>query len=155
MGLFFCEHSHSGNSLLFHCLLFNHLVMSRHFSTSWTAAHQAPLSMGFPRQEYWSELLFPSPGDLPDPGIKSRSPALQAHSSPSEPPGKSFPLETLPKQNLRPTSFRLTDLLVTIVFNICSFHPLTIINMTCMRAVMTSNWFSIQCFCQDTCLVFT
>ena len=53
----------------------------------------------------------------------------------------------------RPTSFRLTELLVTIVFNICSFH--TILNMTCMRTVMTSNWFSIQCFCQDTYLVFT
>ena len=46
--------------------------------SSWTVAHQAPLSMGFPRQEYWSVLPFPSPGDLPDPGIKSASPALQA-----------------------------------------------------------------------------
>ena len=47
-------------------------------------AHQAPLSMGFSRQEYWSELPFPSPGDLPDPGIKPRSPALQADSLPFE-----------------------------------------------------------------------
>ena len=44
----------------------------------WTVAHQAPLSMGFSRQEYWSALLFPSPGDLPDPGIEPRSPTLQA-----------------------------------------------------------------------------
>ena len=44
-------------------------------ATLWTVAHQAPLSMGFPRQEYWSGLPFPSPGDLPDPGIKSTSPA--------------------------------------------------------------------------------
>ena len=44
----------------------------------WTVAHQAPLSMGFSRQEYWSGLPFPSPGDLPDPGIKPGSPALQA-----------------------------------------------------------------------------
>ena len=51
-------------------------------------AHQAPLSMGFPRQEYWSGLLFLSPGDLPDPGIQPRSPALQADSLPSEPPEK-------------------------------------------------------------------
>ena len=43
-----------------------------------TVAHQAPLSMEFSRQEYWSGLLFPSPGDLPDPGIEPRSPALQA-----------------------------------------------------------------------------
>ena len=46
------------------------------------------LSMGFPRKEYWSGLLFPSPGDLPDPGIEPRSPALQADSLPSEPPRK-------------------------------------------------------------------
>ena len=43
--------------------------------TPWTATHQAPLSMGFPRQEYWSGLPFPSPGDLLDPGIEPRSPA--------------------------------------------------------------------------------
>ena len=48
--------------------------------TLWTAAYQAPLSMGFSRQEYWSGLPFPSPGDLPDPGIKSGSPELQADS---------------------------------------------------------------------------
>ena len=48
------------------------------FATPWTAAHQAPLSMGFSRQEYWSGLPFPSPEDLPDPGIEPRSPALQA-----------------------------------------------------------------------------
>ena len=48
----------------------------RLFVTPWTVAYQAPLSMGFPRQEYWSGLPFPSPGDLPDPGIEPRSPAL-------------------------------------------------------------------------------
>ena len=48
--------------------------------TPWTAACQAPLSMGFSRQEYWSGLSFPSPGDLPDPGIEPGSPALQADS---------------------------------------------------------------------------
>ena len=56
--------------------------------TPWTVACQASLSMEFSRQQYWSGLPFPSPGDLPDPGIKSRSPALQADSLPSEPPGK-------------------------------------------------------------------
>ena len=49
---------------------------------------QASLFMGFPRQEYWSGLPFPSPGDLPEPGIELRSPALQADSLPSEPLGK-------------------------------------------------------------------
>ena len=56
--------------------------------TPWTVAHQAPLSMGFSRQEHWSGLPFPSPGDLPNPGIKPRSPALQADALTSEPPGK-------------------------------------------------------------------
>ena len=56
--------------------------------TPWTVAPQAPLSMEFSRQEYWSGLLFPSPGDLPNPGIKPRFPALQADSLLSEPPGK-------------------------------------------------------------------
>ena len=60
----------------------------RLFVTPWTVAYQAPLSMGFSRQGYWSGLPFPSPGDLPDPGIKPRSPALQADALPSEPPGK-------------------------------------------------------------------
>ena len=50
----------------------------RLFETPWTVAHQAPPSMGFSRQEYWSGLPFPSPGDLTNPGIKPRSPALQA-----------------------------------------------------------------------------
>ena len=53
-------------------------------ATPWTVASQAPLSMGFPRQEYWSGLPFPSPGDLPNPGIEPRSPALQADSLPTE-----------------------------------------------------------------------
>ena len=48
------------------------------FAIPWTVASQAPPSMEFSRQEYWSGLLFPSPGDLPDPGIKLGSPALQA-----------------------------------------------------------------------------
>ena len=54
----------------------------------WTAACQAPLCMGFSRQEYWSGLPLPSPGGLPDPGIEPTSPALQADSLPSELPGK-------------------------------------------------------------------
>ena len=58
------------------------------FATPWTIAYQGPLSMGFSRQEYWSGLPFPSPGDLPNPGIESRSPTLQADTLPSEPPGK-------------------------------------------------------------------
>ena len=64
------------------------------FATPWTVAHQSSLPMGFSRQEYWSGLPFPSPGDLSNPGIKSESPTLQADSLQSEPPGKpKYPLQ--------------------------------------------------------------
>ena len=59
----------------------------RLFVTPWTVAHQAPPSMEFSRQEYWSGLPFPSPGNLPDPGMEPRSPSLGADALPSEPPG--------------------------------------------------------------------
>ena len=69
------------------------------FVTLWTVAYQAPLSMGFSRQEYWSGVPFPSPGGLPDPGMEPGSPALQADALPSEPPGMSI--------NIKPYSFNL------------------------------------------------
>ena len=58
------------------------------FATPWTVAYQAPLSMGFSMQEYWSGLPFPSPGDLPNPGIEPGFPEFQADALTSEPPGK-------------------------------------------------------------------
>ena len=60
----------------------------RLFATPWTIAYQASPSMGFSRQEYWSGLPFPFPGDLADPGIEPGSPALEADALTSEPPGK-------------------------------------------------------------------
>ena len=60
----------------------------RLFATPWTVAYQASPSMGFSRQEYWSGLPFPSPGDLPDTGIEPRFPALEADALTSETPGK-------------------------------------------------------------------
>ena len=62
-------------------------VVSDPFATPWTVASQAPLSMGFSRQEYWSGLPFLSLGDLPDPGIKFMSPALTSGFFTTEPPG--------------------------------------------------------------------
>ena len=56
--------------------------------TSWTVAHQVPLSMGFPRQAYWGELPFPSAGDLSNSRIEPKSPAPQADSLLTQPPGK-------------------------------------------------------------------
>ena len=67
------------------CAVLSHV---RLFVNPWTVAQLAPLSMGFSRQECWSGVPFPSPGDLPDLGIEPRSPALQADALPSEPPGK-------------------------------------------------------------------
>ena len=63
-----------------HVYVLNCFSCVQFFATSWTVARQAPLSMGFSKQEYWSGLPFPSPGDLPDPGIKPQSPALRADS---------------------------------------------------------------------------
>ena len=68
--------------LLYACMHAQSLSRVQLFVTPWTVAHQAPLSMGFFRQEYWTGLSFPSPGDLPNPGIEPASPALQADSLP-------------------------------------------------------------------------
>ena len=67
--------------MLRYAQLLSHVCLS---VTPWTVARQAPLSMGFSRQEYWSGLPFPSPSDLPHPGIKPVSPALQVDSLPTE-----------------------------------------------------------------------
>ena len=60
------------------------------FATPWTITYEASPSMGFSRQEYWSGLPFPSPGDLPNPGIEPGSPTLEADTLTSEPPGKIY-----------------------------------------------------------------
>ena len=67
----------------------------RLFATPWTVARQAPPSMEFSRQEYWSGLPFPSPRDLPDPRIEPGSPAWEADALPSEPPGDPKPWNVL------------------------------------------------------------
>ena len=75
------------HSYMYACTL-SYSVVSDSLQPHWTVALQVPLSMEFSRQEYWIGLPFPTPGDLPDPRIEPGSPALQADSSPSEPPGK-------------------------------------------------------------------
>ena len=79
------------------CVCVSCSVMSDSFVTLWTVARQAPLSMGFSKQGHWSGLPFPSPRDLPDPGVKPKPPALQADSFLSEPPA--FPKSC--KKNLQ------------------------------------------------------
>ena len=78
-------------------------VLSNSFETPWTVAHQAPLSMGFPRPEYWSGFLFPAPEDLPNPGIKLVSLALAGRFFTTELPEK--PMEVLPEKNLEWLTF--------------------------------------------------
>ena len=82
-------------------MLFRHEVIDS-VATSWTVAHQALLSMGFPRQDYWSGLPFPSLGDLPDPGIKPRSPTLVGRFFTTEPPGKPVNSYTLSVPDIDP-----------------------------------------------------
>ena len=80
----------------------------RLFAAPWTVAYQAPRSTGFSRQEYWSGLPFPSPGDLPNPGIEPVSPALQTDTLSSEPPGK--PLNRLDEYKCYLGHYKCSDL---------------------------------------------
>ena len=79
----------------------------------WTVAHKAPLSMGFPRTEYWSGLPFPPPGDLPNPGIELGSSTLQADSLPCEPLGKLSILQA-PKDTMKGIKDRCEPLMSSI-----------------------------------------
>ena len=94
------------------------------FDPIWTVAHQAPLSMGFSRQEYWSGLPCLPPGDLPDPGIKPGSPALQAECLPPEPPGKASVGRKLKMQRVQspPGDQDRGDLIFMVIF-LCSTQP--------------------------------
>ena len=76
------------------------VLVTQSYPTPWTVAHQTPLSMGFSRQEYWSGLPFPSPGDFPDPRIEPSSPTLQEDSLPSEPPGKTINFKILKRRKM-------------------------------------------------------
>ena len=90
-GIFLTQGSNLG---LLHCRWI--LYQLSHRGSPWTTADQGPPSMEFSRQEYWGGLPFPFPGDLPDPGIKPRSPALRADALPSEPPGRPPTLDNIP-----------------------------------------------------------
>ena len=79
----------NGNMQSWYARMLSHFSCVQLFVTVWTVACQAPLSMGFSRQEYWSGLLSPPLGDLPNLRTESVSPALQADSLPLVPPGKS------------------------------------------------------------------
>ena len=101
----------------------------RLFATPWTVAYQAPPSMGFSRQEYWSGLPLPSPGDLPDPGIESGSPAFQADALTSEPPGKPFHL----------SKFHINVLVYCIGVFLSGFLSLCIIGSSFIHLIRTDS----------------
>ena len=73
---------------IYHAFVLSHFSHVRLFAVLWAVVHQALLFMEFSRQESWSGLPCPPPGDLPNPGIELTSPALQVHSLPTEPTGK-------------------------------------------------------------------
>ena len=98
----------------------------RLFATPWTVAYQAPWSMGFSRQEYWSGLPFPSPRGLPHPGIEPGSPALQTDALPSEPLGK-------PVKNLK-----LLMNLINFKGYLNSFLFAGVLNHRCLQNLMIS-----------------
>ena len=98
------------------------------FVTPWTVAYKAPPSMGFSRQEYWSGLPFPSPGDLPDPGIEPRSPALQKDSLPAEPQGKPRILER-----------------VAYPFSSGSSRPRNQTRISCITGGFSTSWAILYC----------
>ena len=105
----------------------------RLFATTWIAAPQAPLSMGFSRQEYWRELPFPSPGDLPNPGTETKSPALASRSFTTEPsPSLSISSVAVESDSLRPHGVQHTRLPCP------SPTPGTCSN-SCLSLVMPSN----------------
>ena len=82
------QNSRKGLEFTLHACMLSRFSHVRFFATLWTIAHQAPLSMGFPRQEYWSGLPLPSPGDLPNPGVEPMSLTLAGRFFATEPPGK-------------------------------------------------------------------
>ena len=93
--------------------------MSNFFSTPWTVAHQAPLSMGFLSQEYWRELPFPSPGDLPDPGVESMSLHWQADSLPLSHQGSLNTINTYLRMRSQ------SEVIITMDFNCRWFYWIT------------------------------
>ena len=102
----------------------------------WTVAHQAPLSMEFSRQEYWSGSPLPSPGDLPDPEIKAWSPALQADPLPFELPGKSrmWSIQwniTQPQKKNEKSAAAWTDLEIIILSEVSQTESRHLIPLVC------------------------
>ena len=110
--------------------------MSDFFVTPWTVSHQAPLSMGFPRQGYWSGLLFPFPGDVLDPGIKLPSPALHVDSQP------------LSSQGSSPCTFcSLTHLLLSLCFPPPGIPSSDLLTLSCICPLRPiSNASPLWCF---------
>ena len=110
--------------------------MFNSFVTRWTVARQAPLSMGFPRQEYWNGLPFPSPGDLPGPGIEPESPAMAHGFFTTEPQGSPFkhkPNGYLMLRFRANANFQKTEIIQTMLFGHCGTKPEIKIQTVCSK----------------------
>ena len=103
------------------------------FSTPWTITYQALLSMGSSRQEYWSGLPFPSPGDILDPSSKPGSPTLQADTLPSEPPGK-------PEMKVQSLNHWTTSELSLVLLTTCSMR------LGKCKLYRSSHWYTLFCW---------
>ena len=137
------------------CPLWSEVKSLRHvrlFVIPWTLcdpldciAHQAPLSLGFSRQEYWSGLPFPSPGDLPDPGIEPRSPTLQADALTSEPLGK-------------PLCSFLQKLNIDSYFPVCNVSFVSLLWNFSLCICFSAVWLCVPgsgCLCPKSCSEFS
>ena len=122
----------------------------RLFTTLWTAADQAPLSMGFSRQEYWSGLTQPPPGDLPDPGIEPMSPALQADSLPQSHWGSPISGYTQIFLNPWPSVWSQSS---TVFLTLCFLiHQMqTVLIHICLT---THKGYTVCCLVAKSCLAF-
>ena len=128
------------------------------FAIPWTVAYQALPSMGFSRQEYWSGLTFPSPGDLPDPRIKPRSPTFQADTLTSEPPGKlehqlclplthlaftfTIPSVTVVLYQVIPLPWLVPVWLWGVTWNVMSLQRFSLVIMLKLPSTSSSSYFS-------------
>ena len=113
--------------------------------TPWTGACQASLSMGFSRQEYWSGLPFPSPGDLPNPAIKPESPTLQADCLPSEPPGKPSSSSCCLATKLCPTLYDPVDCRQRSQASLSFTISQSLLKLMSIESVMPSSYLILCC----------
>ena len=124
-------------------LFFSHQVMSDSFATPWNITHQAPLSLGFSRQEYWSGFLFPSPGDLPNPGIEPMSPTLAGRFFTTERPRK-LPNSVSTSVNFQHIFFLLCSITFAFLLALSGRTPVHSYYLSSLDSIFTCYFNSLQ-----------